>query len=247
MLMNSVELIAGTILTLAGYLLAGRLAGFGITAVWAAAMAYFLMPPIFSWRVSHPRDVATLVLYGTVGLVLARTSPARKQYPAVVEQDTAKITPSVGVRTYLEVALSELMSSNLGARLRGSQIAVNITRDAALSCAHADVLCILSTIFDEILAEVPEVRRISICAVRQPGLERLSITAHRAWPLPLHRTILIGMCDKECARLEFPGWPQHISATWFENGYGRIYQVSIRQVSLREPGATAELFGKMET
>lgn len=40
------------ILASAGYVVAGRLAGLGITAMCRATMAFFLMPPLFSLRVS---------------------------------------------------------------------------------------------------------------------------------------------------------------------------------------------------
>jgi hypothetical protein len=42
------------------------------------------------------------------------------------------------------------------------------------------------------------------------------------WPLPLEKPITIGKWIEDSLKAELPNWP----ATWFENGYGRIYQIS---------------------
>ena len=64
----------GLMAAMGARLMAGRLAGLSMTAICGATMAY-LLPPAFSFRVSEPRDVAALAIYGTIGLVLA--SPPR--------------------------------------------------------------------------------------------------------------------------------------------------------------------------
>ncbi len=43
--------------------------------------------------------------------------------------------------------------------------------------------------------------------------------------------IVIGKCDKDCERVEFHGWPTHVSASRFDYGYGCVYQVSIKHGS----------------
>jgi hypothetical protein len=68
----------GIVMAMAARILAGRLAGLSMTAVCGATIAY-LLPPAFSFRVSEPRDVAALAIYGAIGLVLAGPGPARKK------------------------------------------------------------------------------------------------------------------------------------------------------------------------
>ena len=160
-------------------------------------MAYFLMNPVFSWRVSHPRDKATLVLYGAVGLVLIRTSPMRKRSAA--GGDDAPVCPA-------------------------PRETIQDSSNGALACTQAEALSVFPAILDNIISDVPECRRIWIQIGRQPGRQHVSITAHRTWPPPLHRTILIGKSGN-CTRMEVSGCAGPISWTWFDNGYARIYQI----------------------
>src|SRR5689334_18308980 len=73
-LMSFVVLAVGTVVVLSFFAFAGRLIGFGVMGLWSAGTAYFFMAPVYSFRVSNSRDLAALALYGTVGLVLARTT-----------------------------------------------------------------------------------------------------------------------------------------------------------------------------
>jgi K+-sensing histidine kinase KdpD len=50
-----------------------------LPAMCSATMAFFLMPPLFSLRVSQTHDIVAIVLYVTAGLVLAKTASSYKK------------------------------------------------------------------------------------------------------------------------------------------------------------------------
>lgn len=77
--MSFVVLAVGTVVVLSFFAFAGRLIGFSVMGLWSAGTAYFFMAPVYSFRVSNSRDLAALALYGTVGLVLARTTPGSRR------------------------------------------------------------------------------------------------------------------------------------------------------------------------
>ena len=41
--------------------------------------------------------------------------------------------------------------------------------------------------------------------------------------------IVAGKRDEDCEALEFAGWPPHSRASWFDNGFERVYQISLRR------------------
>lgn len=220
-----IALIAVSIvLALAGHVIAGRLAGFSVTALCSATMAFFLMPPVFSFRVSKTQDIVVLAFYGATGLVLAKTAPKKKRTPLRVDP-VCDHPQCERLETDLSPAVADLMASDLGVSLRAVNLA--IFADAlTLPCTKGETFRIMS---DVITAAVhtPEVRCISIYGGHQPGVRRLVVTAHYVWPPPLLKVIPIGKRDDDCKPVNFPGWPLHSRASWFDNGYERIFQVSV--------------------
>ena len=76
-----------------GQAVAGRLVGLGVTAVCSAAIAFFLMPPVYSLRVSQTSDLVALILYGTVGLVLTKSAPSRTRRAVIRETNPVHYSP----------------------------------------------------------------------------------------------------------------------------------------------------------
>jgi hypothetical protein len=215
-----------TILAFAGHVIAGRLAGLTITALCTATMAFFLMPPLFSLRVSQTHDIVALALYGTAGLVLARTVPPKRKR-AVVRVDSVC---DIGLRTRVETdvsgAVADLMSSDLWGRLSAVDFAVTCG-GFALPCTRDETLRILSDVLTAAL-QTPEVQRVSIYGGQGPSVRRLIVAAHCVWPPPQGKVIIIGKRAEDCEPANFPGWPLHSCASWFENGYDRVYQISVQ-------------------
>ena len=223
MLISYIALVVGTLAVLCSCVVAGRLAGFSVTALWSAGTAYFVMDPVYSFRVSSLRDLAALALYGAVGIVLANTRPLRTAVQS--EPEVPEIEPPAVDRIDLKTVLTDLQSSSeLGGRLKQRQIEFEASLPRSFRCSYVDAVRILSYVFAAVLTE-PQLRRISIHASRQPGIELLFVCAHRVWPPPLQKMITIGKGAADSSQAGFSGLPSYLAATWIDNGYGRIYQI----------------------
>ena len=66
-----------SLLALVAHITAGRLIGLSVAALCTTTMAFFLMPPVFSLRVSKSSDMFALALYGAAELVIVRVTPCR--------------------------------------------------------------------------------------------------------------------------------------------------------------------------
>lgn len=224
MLISYIVLALGALAALCGHALAGRMAGFGIVALWSAGTAYFVMAPVYSLRVSNVSDLAVLVLFGTVGFALAGTAASERE-PALEDYKVSGDKPSTAVIVDLKSVLAELMSlSELGVALNARQIEVE-TVASSFRCSYRDAVHILSDVLAAVLVE-PQVRRVSLHVGRRPGVELLFVAAHRVWPPPLCKTITIGKRAEDCSRANFTGWPPYLTATWFDNGCGQVYQIA---------------------
>jgi hypothetical protein len=118
---------------------AGRLVCLGTTAVSSAAMAFFLMPPVHSFRVSDTSDRFALCFYDAVGLVVAKSAPSRKKCACSREEPTPNSYPVRSPQTDIQAVMTELMSSDVGARLNVAGVAVDVARTARI-CASRLVL-----------------------------------------------------------------------------------------------------------
>jgi hypothetical protein len=224
--MSYVALAVGTVVVLISFALAGRLIGLSVMAIWSAATAYFLMPPQYSLRISDRGDFAAIALFGSVGLVFAKTV-ARPKRPMPGQPEVPEATPSPAVLVDLETVLADLMSSSdLGQRLRERQVKVT-SHLPSFRFSYVDAIRILSQVFEAVLLD-PELRRVSFNFGRRPGVNLVFVTGLRAWPLPLQKTMTIGRSDDACEKTDWP-WPSDLHATWFDNEYGRIYQIALRE------------------
>ena len=214
-------LAAFTILVLLASIRAGKTAGFALTVVTCGIAAY-LMPPEFSFRIGRTRDVVTLAVFGTTALVLTQTARPRQRPAFATPAWAPAARPS---EADLADVIAEFTASEAGARLREVAVAIAV-QGYALPCTTGDTFRILSDTVNAALA-VPGVARISIYAAQQPSARRLKIVAHRVWPTPENAIIMIGQRDSACVPAVFPGWPANARANWFDNGYARIYQISV--------------------
>jgi hypothetical protein len=228
---NLIALVLGSLLVIAGRVLAGRLAGLGITAVCSMTMAY-LMPPVFSFRVSGSRDILTLALYGAIGAVLSGTPSARRRGQVIgriaAPPDTIPPARQTAKPAY---AVGELLSAELIVRAREAGVTIDIA-PFQLTYPQADMRRILSDVLTDAL-ETPGVRHISLYGGHLPGGDRVFVAAHRVWPPRSRQGITIGRCDNDCTLAAFSGWPLHACASWFDNGSERIYQISLEDANVR--------------
>ncbi|MCU1338326.1 MAG: hypothetical protein JWO19_3907 [Bryobacterales bacterium] len=238
--MSYVALAVGTVVVQVFFALAGRLTGLSVLAIWSAATAYFLMPPQYSFRISNAGDLAAIALFGTAGLVFARTLPGAKR-PIQNQPDLPGRKPTPTQLLDLETVLSDVTSSpHLCDHLRRRQIEVASCLPR-FRCSYIDALRILSNALDTVLLD-PQVRRVSFNFGQRPGVSLLFVTGLRAWPLPLQKTITIGRIEEDCEAAEWP-WPSDLHATWFDNEYGRVYQIAFRGMHLVDVGRTSDSEG----
>jgi hypothetical protein len=216
---------------------AGKFAGFGLTVVSLAAVAW-IMPPKFSFRVSQTRDIIVLSFFGATALVLTQTAPSRQNAHILANPASAPPLPRP-LEVDLENALADFTASDTGARLREAAAAIAV-KGCALPCTAGETFRILSDTVNAALA-LPGVVRISIYAAQQPSAKRIQVVAHRVWPTPENAVVMIGQRDSVCVPIEFAGWPARAHANWFDNGYARIYQISVEtgQVSIENGASNA--------
>ena len=115
------------------------------------------------------------------------------------------------------------MVSDLGIRLQAMDIGLP-TEGLAFLCTASEIRCILSDVLKTAL-ETPGVRRIAIYGGQRPGIRRLIVVASYTWPPPRGKVIIVGKRDQDCEPAVFAGWPSNWRASWFDNGYDRIYQI----------------------
>ena len=219
--MSIAFVIVALILSLAAYRKLGRLAGFLVTAFCAGSIAYFLMAPVHSFRISGMLDLLALTLYGISGMVFARTVPAAKSDPEPIPVPSW----SRSFETEVSTAVASLLASGRHPGLQSVQFdyaAASLT----LPCSLQETIHIVSEIVGAALT-TPDVRRIAIRTAQLPRARQVIISANRVWPPPLDQVVTIGRRDADCEPVRFPGFPSNIRVSWFDNGYDRIYRVSI--------------------
>lgn len=157
--------------------------------------------------------------------MLAKTAPSKKKRGVVRVDPVCDFPSRKLVVTDLSRAVADLMSSDLGFHLRAVDFSV-ASEVLTLPCTQGETLRILSDVLTAALQN-PEVRRVSIYGGQRPSVRRVIIAAHYVWPPPTCKVITIGKRDEDCEPAAFPGWPLHWRASWFDNGYDCIYQISV--------------------
>lgn len=224
--MSNLTLAVGLVVALCAYWFAGRRAGFSVVALWSAATAYFVMPPVYSFRVSDPSDLAALGLYGAIGLVAARITPTKR--PPSNKLSVPGSEALDGLVDLKAIWADLCSSSGLGVCLKHRQVEVETSGLGKFRCSHPDAVRVLSDVLTAMLMD-SQLRRVSFHTGRRPGVARLLVDAHRIWPPPLQRAITIGRCDEDCLPLDFR-WGSHLNATRLDNGYSQTYQISFRRL-----------------
>ncbi len=204
------------LLAYAACVAAGRLAGFLISLVCGAGVAYYVMPPIFSFSLST-HDAAMLTVYGLCCLGLIVMKPGRGA------RDNRK--PGNAPSSSPMVSLNDLVGEEVLADLRSRRIAVAV-EEVEFPGTREEASRVLSDLFASAM-EVTGLRRISIEAGVLPSARLLVLTAHHVWPPPMPERVTIGRHENKCEPVAFPRWPASIRGTRFDNGYGRVYQVFV--------------------
>ena len=205
----------------------GRLCGLAVTSLSGAAMAFFVMPPRFSIEIADPSNLAILSGYCVFGVFLAIRMSQPKVTPirAVVKRLQHDESGCALVDVLADVAVLGVVPAIGG---------VGTTDDCAatLPCGRAEAAVMLGDILQE--ANRCGANRILIVPTRMPGSRMLTIVARRIAP-PDGEVITIGKRHDRCEKIESIGWPANAAASWFDNGFERIYQVAFRLDAAGDP------------
>jgi hypothetical protein len=89
----------------------------------------------------------------------------------------------------------------------------------------------LETILSDVLhiaISNPATQRVRIHTGHRPGLDQICVVAQCSDPVALPRLRILGRSDSERA-LRAKAWPANCSATFFDNGFEHIYEISIQK------------------
>jgi hypothetical protein len=203
--------------------IAGRIPAMMMTAI-AAASAAIIMPPFASWEVESTTDLLTVVFQTIIGLTLAYRWPRKNL------QKERRVTSCERPRQpqpSLHAILQGVIHHHEAIAARSSDIEIcGELYDAPAVPRHN-----LETVLSDVLCVAisnPGIQRVRIHAGRRPGLDQICVVAQSADGVWLPRIRMLGRSDKE-RPLRTIGWPSNCSATFFDNGFEHIYQISIQK------------------
>ena len=87
---------------------------------------------------------------------------------------------------------------------------------------------ILSDVMQLALAN-SSTHEIKVYTSRRPSLDLISLVAEYNSSPSLPHVRILGRSGSQCA-LRIKDWPANCSATFFDNGFEHIYQISIREI-----------------
>jgi hypothetical protein len=196
----------------------GRLAGISTAAAFGFTMAYFTMPPSYSFAVESPLDQGTLLVYSMASLVLVKKSPRTRGRAALPRLSFDSLRRD-DCRTMVADVVDEAL-------MRGAREAVelSIDRNLSISATQGEALQLFSKVLDDGYADVQPIRILAYGG-RTPGRERIWLAMqHREWPE--QSAVTIGQHAEHCRAFDLSGCG-NCSASWFDNGFERIYQICI--------------------
>ena len=147
----------------------GRLGGIGVTAAYAALMAFLWMPPRHSLRVSETQDMLALAFYCAAGVALTRTAPGARKHAR----------DGVGPVRFLQPSPTDLISDPIVHRISGARpVKTEAAFAAAFACSPDQTLEMLAEVLTEGMRPPETHVRPVIVDVRPAPPCRLSLPEH---------------------------------------------------------------------
>lgn len=206
----------------------GRLVGFSAAAALGATMAYFTMPPSFSFAIENPVDQGALVVYSMASLFLVRRRGPRGLKAASLPRLGSGYVGAAG--TLVADAVGEAL-------LRGGHapVSLSVGRDVGVSRSAAEALELFSVVVEAAYAAVTP-QAMSVYAGLTPGHERIWVAVRYAPTPEGPGVVTIGRHVDGCAALTGAGLAD-CTVSWFDNGYERIYQICVPVRTVRSANA----------
>jgi hypothetical protein len=195
----------------------GRLAGFSTAAAFGVTMAYFTMPPSFSFAVENPLDQGALVVYSMASLFLVQKAPRRRKSAALPRLGSG-YTGAVGALVADTIAEALLAGGH-------EPVAISVDRGLGVSRPAGEALELFGAVVDAAYSAVTPLA-MSVYAGLTPGQERVWV-AFQYGPAPEWASVAtIGRHVDGCTPLVAAGLGD-CAVSWFDNGYERIYQICL--------------------
>jgi hypothetical protein len=204
--------------------IAGRIPAMMMTAL-AAAGAAIIMPPFASWEVESTTDLLTVVFQTIIGLTLAYRWPRKnhqKERPVTFWFERPR-QPAPSLHTIVQGVIHH--HEAIAARSSDIEICGELHDELGVSGKILEK--ILSDVLSIAISE-PGIQRVRIDAGRRPALDQICVVAQCADRVSLPRIRILGQPNNE-RPLAVKDWPANCSTTFFDNGFERIYQISIQK------------------
>jgi hypothetical protein len=220
--------ISGCLLATGGVALAtataGRVAGISLT-VLASGLLALILPPMFSLRLETGAGIAALLVNGAAGLFVALTlrSRSRPSVPPARSEEWSVRAPRA-VRPVLADAIWRVIERDAELAARAAEIQVHVDREVELAIAECDLGRMLRDILKLAFGHAA-VHRADIYYTHRPEEDGIRVVAMYGSPSELPCQRITGRTCSSCEPLAHHEWPAGSSATWFDNGFERIYQI----------------------
>jgi hypothetical protein len=197
----------------------GRMAGITTAAACGASLAFFAMEPVFSFEIASPLDQGTLAAYLLTSFLFVLRAP--KSEAIVLDKLTWPVRKPLTIRG---TAFAELLRIAVIDAWPES-VELDVDPGLRVTCSLHRIEPALSAIMRAGIADLVPVR-IASYAGGAPGQNRIWVAIqYKAWPAEPH-VLHIGRHADRCTPLETPNGTD-CSVTWFDNGFERVFQISI--------------------
>lgn len=197
----------------------GRLAGLSTAAACAASMAFFTMPPAFSFAIDNTFDRITLIAYSLTSMVVVHRAPRREPsaFPAPAgPRESEPHASSAALAQAIETAI---------ARTGRSDIEVDLDPQMRFRAWSRQESSAIVTVLEKALIETAALR-IGAYGGDTPGENRIWIVLrYKALPEAAH-SLPIGRRPDLCAAVPTGDCPD-CAVTSFDNGFERVLQISL--------------------
>ena len=194
----------------------------GISAVTVALAD----PPFLSFHIERKVDIAALALQSLAGVLIASTSRGKaRQYAESSDFEPRRQLE----RTYSLLAVAQrVVKCDPDLQHTVIDLQASGCTGEQVGLSESDLQRIL---FDVIRSSISygHAHRISLSIGRRPENDQIVIITEPDTAPELRRLYAIGRPDSHCDPLPVDNWPKGCSATWFNNGHARIYQISIQK------------------
>lgn len=204
---------------------AGRIPAMIMTA-FAAMSSAILMPPFASWEIDSTTDLLAVVFQTVVGLTVAYKWPRKGSYryqQPVIPFFSRPRNPGYSLHKIVQTVMKR--DKELAATINHIQVCGDLQGPVAISGDELER--IVSDVMKMVFSE-RETRHAKIYTARRPTVDEISLVTEYSDAVSLPRVRILSRSDHHCP-IRTEGWPANCSVSFFDNGFEKTYQISIRK------------------